>query len=127
MPKYEFYVLNIEYRWERGFSEQVLSYTSLSELLICASRSVLSHFLPSQITTLFCISRSTQPLNMKLDSSLKHLITNVGKYFQNFMTLYIYFLKQILLNFKFPKKKSELFFPFWLQYLSDLQCFKSIC
>jgi hypothetical protein len=57
---------------ESAFSEQA-RYTPISGLLIGASRSVLAYFLPSLTTSLFCISHSLQPLNLKLGSSLKHL------------------------------------------------------
>jgi hypothetical protein len=46
---------------ESAFSEQALRYTPISGLLIGASRSVLSYFLPSLTTSLFCISHSIQP------------------------------------------------------------------
>jgi hypothetical protein len=56
---------------ESAFSEHHLTYTPISGLLIRASRSVLAYFLPSLTTSLFCISHSIQPLNLKLGSSLK--------------------------------------------------------
>jgi hypothetical protein len=69
---------------ESAFSEQALRYTPISRLLISASRSMLAYFLPSLTTSLFCISHSIEPLNLKLASSLEHLRKILGKIVQDF-------------------------------------------
>jgi hypothetical protein len=64
---------------EIAFSEHHLTYTLISGLLIGAPRSVLAYFLPYLTTSLFYISHSIQPLNLKLGSLLKKLRYILGK------------------------------------------------
>jgi hypothetical protein len=88
---------------ERGFFKQVLSYTPLCGLLIAASRSVFAPFSPFK-HSLF--SHTILPFNLKLGSSVKHFIYNVGKIVKDFNDIVYIFFNENLLNLKYLKTAS---------------------